>query len=257
MEARRKEAPTPNARGYVAFLDVLGFSALVNSDESGEKVERYRHSIERATSSSDVKSVVFSDSIVLTAEDVRPESFLTIAHACSTLMSDLLAADIALRGAIAFGRFTRSNVGEGVFVAGPALIDAYNWENKQDWVGIMIAPSALEAVSDLGARCNFDQAYQGTDSPWVATVQRCYSIKFHSSLPLETSTFDGFAVVPTNSQSAPAEILQSIRTSIGHLQWLRMIAPSPDSQGKYQAALGWLRELEGHWRRVAQIRQRR
>jgi hypothetical protein len=252
VDAKRKEPANP--RGYVAFLDVLGFSALVNSDETGEKVEQYRDSVERATARSDVKSVVFSDSIVLTAEDPRPESFLTLVGACSTLMSDLLKADIALRGAIAFGRFTRSTVGDGVFVAGPALIDAYNWETKQDWVGVMIAPTALGAVRDLGARCRVEQAYAGTDSLWIATVQRC-SIKFHSLVPLDTSYFDGFAVVPTNGKCVAAEVWESLKTSIEHLEWLRMIAPSPDSQAKYSATLGWLRELEGRWRQITYNRQ--
>jgi hypothetical protein len=72
-------------KGYLAFLDVLGFSALVSSDHDGKRIESYRDSVKDAIADTEVKSVVFSDSIVLTTDDPRPESLLTIAGACSKL----------------------------------------------------------------------------------------------------------------------------------------------------------------------------
>ncbi|HEU4389711.1 MAG TPA: hypothetical protein VFV34_18040 [Blastocatellia bacterium] len=135
--------------GYVALLDVLGFSALVGGDTTGERVRGYLDCLQRATKRSQVDYVVFSDSIMLTAKGEEPESLLEIAGASSRLLSDLLSEGIPLRGAIAFGSFFRSAIGESVFVAGRAVVDAYQFEQTQDWIGVMIAPSARARVTDL------------------------------------------------------------------------------------------------------------
>ena len=138
--------------GYAALLDVLGFSALVAADAAGEGVERYLNCFQRAKEATGVNYVIFSDSIVLTVGGDGPDSLLAIAGACSRLMSELLIEHIPIRGAISQGAFVRSTVGQNVFVAGRAVIDAYQFEQVQDWTGIMIAPSALAGLAtELGS----------------------------------------------------------------------------------------------------------
>jgi hypothetical protein len=219
---------------YLAFLDVLGFSALVGSDRSGEQIDRYRKSVGDATENLAVKSVVFSDSIVLTTDDPAEESLLVLARATSRLMCNLLHADIPIRGAITHGEFSRSTVGEGVFVAGRALIEAYQWEQKQDWIGVMITPSALRAVPNMKKRCpRPDNCDTSSINPWMEVIQHHPTIPFHSSVPYVTPTFDGFALVPTKGES-PNHFWYNIQLSIERLESLRMTAPSPESQQKYQ-----------------------
>jgi hypothetical protein len=237
-------------RGYLAFLDVLGFSAMVSRDRNGEQIRRYRDCIKDAITTSEVKSVVFSDSIVLTTDVPTPESFLTIARACSRLLNDLLQADIALRGAITFGEFSRSSIGDSVFVAGHALIDAYEWEKKQDWIGVMIAPSALRTVPNLGELCQPSNGYtRGSNTSWMQCIQQNPSIPFHSLHPLDSNYFDGFAIVPYKGDS-PAEVWESIKACIKHLQWLRMTAPSPAAQEKYKRAEEWLGMRAAEWQQI-------
>lgn len=69
--------------GYVALLDVLGFSALVGADDGGLKVRRYLECLQGATVERKVDYVVFSDSIVLIAKGNSPESLVAVAGACS------------------------------------------------------------------------------------------------------------------------------------------------------------------------------
>ena len=57
--------------GYIALLDVLGFSALVNADHTGDKIRRYLECLNGATQNRSVGYVVFSDSIVLYGEGER------------------------------------------------------------------------------------------------------------------------------------------------------------------------------------------
>ena len=149
--------------GYVALLDVLGFSALVGEDTTGNKIRRYVACLENVTHQATVKYVVFSDSIVLTASDEGAEAFIAVAGACSRLQWELLNEGIALRGAIAFGNFLRSAVAESVFVAGRAVIDAYHFEQAQKWVGVMVTPSALEQVRDLDSRCRLEGFDSGSE----------------------------------------------------------------------------------------------
>ena len=68
--------------GYVALLDVLGFSGMVAGDLTGDKIRQYLTYVTEATAGSDVDWVVFSDSIVVSAKGDTPESFIGVAGAC-------------------------------------------------------------------------------------------------------------------------------------------------------------------------------
>ncbi len=249
--------------GYVALLDVLGFSALVAADAAGEGVERYLKCLQRATAATAVNYVVFSDSIMLTVRGDGPDSLLAIASASSRLMNELLIEHIPIRGAISQGAFIRSNVGESVFVAGRAVIDAYQFEQAQDWIGIMVAPSALACVPDLAERCRLTnctsvEAFRAVEPRfgWAAFIQPCHSIPFHTENPFESSGFDGFAVVPTDGLLDPVALRDSIKNAIDRLNWLRAIAPSPASQRKYQETTNWLGMVQRLWHEVAFFRER-
>lgn len=245
------------SRGYVALLDVLGFSALVASDAAGQRIERYLSCLHRAIGgTTPVDYVVFSDSIVLTVEGEDDNSLITMAAACSRLMGELLTESISIRGAISHGHFVRSAVGQSVFVAGRAVIDAYRFEQQQDWIGVMIAPSALERVTDLDQRCQL-QGHTAVDAfraiepriRWVAFIQHSYDIPFHGG-----GRLDGFAVVPTNGLLDPVALRDSIKAAIDRLNWLRAIAPTPEAQEKYSRTTNWLRGTQSLWREVAFFR---
>src|SRR5208337_4329985 len=96
--------------GYVAFLDVLGFSNLISGSMSSEKIDSYLACVKDSIAGSKVEYVVFSDSIMLTAEGFNNDSFITIAGVCSKLFGSLLQNEIAIRGAISFGSFWRSAI---------------------------------------------------------------------------------------------------------------------------------------------------
>jgi len=193
--------------GYVALLDILGFSAFIANDSNSQFVNRYLDCLQKALKGIPIESVIFSDSIVLTTKDDVPDSLIAIAEGCSRLMFELLNANIPIRGAISHGEFVRSSVDEkSVFVAGRAVIDAYKFEKKQDWIGIMVAPSALSEVPDLKNLCLLkntdnpkdftqDQTFRQEVEPrikWASFIQKCFSIPFHTDNPSETSYFDSF-----------------------------------------------------------------
>src|SRR5258708_4446312 len=115
--------------GYVAFLDVLGFSALISGDRG---VDDYLQCLEDVFHSegheSPVEYVAFSDSIVLTTKDGSDDALRSLLLACSKVFGAMLDKRIPLRGAVAFGPYIRSETSGGVFVAGKAIIEAYQFE---------------------------------------------------------------------------------------------------------------------------------
>lgn len=245
--------------GYLAMLDVLGFSALVRGDQSAQRFHDYLDCVRSATVDTGVKYVVFSDTIILTTDGDSEESLLTLAKACSRLFFDLLHVHIAIRGAIAFGDFFRSTVAESVFVAGSAVIDAHWFEQQQDWVGIMLAPSARAHVPVLDERTalNFrtpEEFHKRVE--WAAVIQRCQTIPFHATPSEPRHYFDGFAIVPRKCKLDAADLFASIKDAEGRLEWLRGIAPSPASQHKYQAAGEWLSTVRDKWKPIADQRER-
>src|SRR5437016_4652190 len=95
--------------GFVALLDVLGFSALVSGGDEGGRLKIYldciRDTFAPSGSASPLEYVVFSDTIVITTHDDSESSFLQLLQKCSALFGRMLVRDIALRGAIAHGSF--------------------------------------------------------------------------------------------------------------------------------------------------------
>jgi hypothetical protein len=84
--------------GFVAMLDVLGFSALVSGND--ERLNSYVNCLQQVVGdpgTSTVEYVVFSDSIVLTAgKDM--DSFQSLIQRCSHVLGLMLDKEIALPG---------------------------------------------------------------------------------------------------------------------------------------------------------------
>ena len=257
--------------GFVALLDVLGFSALVLGESAGDGLRRYVKTLQEALTVNQtpkrVDYVVFSDSIVLTTEDETDAALQSLLMRCSSMFGVMLQNEIPIRGAIAHGSYERSdNIGgarfptSGVFVAGRSIIDAYNFEMRQDWVGVMLAPSAVKRLPDLATRCDIGPVNAcrpeelkviETRLDWGAFVQPCKSIPFHSPTPLEETTYDGFAVVPTNGIATPEALRDDLLKSLERLRWLKSVAPNPAAQLKCERTHQWLYHVQYRWSQIA------
>jgi hypothetical protein len=245
--------------GYVAFLDVLGFSALIVGDQ-GTRVQNYLDCLKQIFDSepeSPVDYVVFSDSIILTTQDESLAALQHLLARCSTLLCVMLANEIALRGAIARGPYITETTARGTFVAGKAIVEAYHFEGAQDWIGIMLAPSVVQAVPDLEARCQYQDPHAReiwvaltARMPWAAFVQPCSQIPFRAEGDAATA-YDGFAVVPSNGNIEPVALRDSLSVTLQRLAWLKTLAPNPQAQAKYNRTMSWLHQIQGQWRTAA------
>src|SRR6267378_3580793 len=96
--------------GFLALLDVLGFSSLVSGDEHGGRLQRYLDCVNKSLCEGvrghEVDYVVFSDSIVLTTRESSMEASLqALVLRCSRLLGLMLENEVAMRGAIAYGSY--------------------------------------------------------------------------------------------------------------------------------------------------------
>lgn len=256
-------------KGYVAFLDVLGFSAMVQNEQSGQ-IDQYFDALKAVLEATPdggpttkTVSLIFSDSIVLLPETEGEEGLRLLIRSCSYLMGELLRAGIAMRGAISYGTYVSRTLTSGRFVAGKAIVDAYRCEEQQDWVGIMLAPSVLEQFPGLPGKCglpsvprtnNRDQwlawvrSYE-EKARWAVYVQPCQAIPFHT----EPTDYAGYAIVPTQGDSRLRSATTSLQESIAAIGRLKMLAPDPLAQRKYQRATNWLAELSARREMSLQI----
>ena len=122
--------------GYVAFIDILGFSTFVSKEENGEKTDGLFSFINKfcylfnTSKNLNVEVSFFSDSIVISSKKLK-SLIVPILLAESYLQNEL---GLLFRGGIAYGKYYHK---EGV-TFGPAVIEAYKLENIAVYSRILI-----------------------------------------------------------------------------------------------------------------------
>ncbi len=143
----RRRGTVIRKQGFVALLDVLGFSERVSrSGASG--LDGYIDTVvSLAQLYFGIDTILFSDTVVLYALDDTPEMYDEIVELTSALSYHLLLADVPTRGAVAYGDFARSERdSHGVVVVGRPIVEAHYFEAQLQWIGSMLAPSVLPQV---------------------------------------------------------------------------------------------------------------
>ena len=135
---------------YLLFIDILGFSALVEQ-ESPEKIYTIiNHALCSFSRWENLnrrfKTIYFSDTFLFYQEQkgYGDWAYLDVYGIGAFLLSALLAKGIPARGSIVFGEFEVKNDlnNKHQLYFGKALIEAYKSEKKEQWIGITIQPSA-------------------------------------------------------------------------------------------------------------------
>ena len=150
-------------RCYVAFIDILGFSELVDRSERDPEVfdhllrvlartsaeHTYRGPIilgasdpyRRSLQLRNLRASAFSDSIVISASADRGSGMLRFFHKVSEVCLALIRMGVLTRGGIAVGNIFQN---ESV-VFGPAMIEAYVLESRVARVPrIVVSPEFVE-----------------------------------------------------------------------------------------------------------------
>ncbi len=129
------DQPIKYSEKIVAFVDILGFSNLIETIEEDRKLHERLHralthirsykdtSSSVDTAASDIEISVFSDCIVISSE---PNKFHDVIWASGWLQAKLLGVGVLTRGGIAVGNTYHSND----ILYGKGMLDAYQIEKS-------------------------------------------------------------------------------------------------------------------------------
>lgn len=139
---------------WVAVFDVLGFSNMMSEAEKDfpralltSKLNALIHSLNsNEKRHGKLEHLMFSDTLVLFGPTF--ESYAWFLVQCKNLIKDSIRLRLPLRGAISFG--TTFSSSRQRMVIGRPFLDAYRYCEGQDWVGLLLTPTAIETLRQNG-----------------------------------------------------------------------------------------------------------
>jgi len=130
---------------WVACFDLLGFRKKVDRNQLSFVLEDYREvlaAIKKETHG-DVRKRWFSDTFLFYLLDDSKESFLAMDSYCRRFFRRMILKRIPLRGSLTTGKFYAES--DDILI-GPALVEAYDYAERQDWLGFTLTPGAREQL---------------------------------------------------------------------------------------------------------------
>lgn len=257
MEIDTQKAQTEDR--LVAFLDILGFSHTISREENFEnKFEQYIQIIEDTVKSidSNIEYILSSDSIILTTTK-NEESFIKFVNVLSTLSYKLLIdLNIPLKGCVTDGKISRFKRGNlGTIIAGQPIIEAYGYEQKQNWIGIMISPNTVKSFPVIKEYCDIQDILKRKNDI-VAKLKKIkednyislmISIQKYDNIPFKSydKGFAGFVILPCEKDTYLNLTFISFCLWLykDHITELMLYASNPDIQLKYENTNRFINEV--------------
>ncbi len=182
----------------VGFFDIIGYSSFIEKtsiEEAILKISGVLNGI-RDFARADIWAVkldrwIFSDTVIIVVDTTRHPLFCgsleVFLATCSAIMADSMKAGFPLRGAIGGGDFYK----DGEVMVSSALVDAARYEKKQEWLGAVLTPKAVEVIEkakDLQNKLRpenpidfdsekFNHYIRYGKIPWKEEVIKTYYIK--------------------------------------------------------------------------------
>ncbi len=175
---------------------------------------------------------------------------------CSLLYFALIERKVPFKGAISWGRVRiypnkkEADAIEWSLINGEAVFDAYEYEERQDWVGLMLSPRIVEKDGGEIRRwlttpyrdlvCSHILGRE--ESPVLPYLVAKAPVPFHGG-----ERFDGYAVLPTRrTDDSRADAVKSVKQTIGNLEIMKTCCASISDQEKYVPAIQWLADVVQH-----------
>ena len=121
--------------GYIAFIDILGFSKFVSDENNGEIVYHFFDFVKNYcylfNDSNDLKDKwgisFFSDSIIITSTDSDIQTLFLPIYIAESFVRDKMG--LLFRGGLCYGKYYhKDNI-----MYGPGVIAAYNLEKQANY----------------------------------------------------------------------------------------------------------------------------
>ncbi len=141
---------------WVGVFDILGFKHAIRRAEDEFHRLYLTSQIDDIleTLNSDIMKhgklefLAFSDTFVIFTESLEPPSYPWFLLQCIHTIERSIEVRLPLRGAISVGIAYTSTVPP--IVLGEAFIEAYEYSEDQDWIGLLLTPSATRKLREAG-----------------------------------------------------------------------------------------------------------
>jgi len=239
---------TADSPRFVAHVDILGMSSLVDRDpdvawgvlsnlaEVRDKIGKYDIEFldtnERLSVAATITSVAFSDTIVFfTRGDSETELRCMIVLAVEVLHKAMYCG-VPVRVGLSYGKFY-FNLERSLY-AGPALIEAYQFGESAQWIGITMGKSIAERAASL----DMSSGNCKLVVPWAVPIKdgtrKCQVVNWPAAVAHDLT------VVPPISIE---QFYQAFESTFGAFSYL----PS-DVREKYEHTVEFMNEQLRHHR---------
>lgn len=136
---------------WLGYFDLLGTCELIRAGKTAAVFLAYQDALKELNRSKELQAEVnhawFSDTFILFTEDASLASFSAIERRCRWFVSSLLLREIPVRGSMSCGELYIDH--SNSLYVGPALLEAYEWGENQDWIGYLLCPSSTTQLTNL------------------------------------------------------------------------------------------------------------
>lgn len=156
-DVTKRKSWSPTEKRFVCFLDIMGFKDMVMRNphdkifEMLTELSKHREEIENSNlpkkyDSDSLKTVSFSDTIVVFTKQDSIECLELLTLSVSWLFAKAMSMGIPMKGAISHGEMS-VNISRQIFFGQP-LIDAYLLEEDVAFYGIVIHNTLEEFINN-------------------------------------------------------------------------------------------------------------
>ncbi|WP_148252866.1 hypothetical protein [Aidingimonas lacisalsi] len=171
MKKKNEPPKVKYTKRWFCYLDLLGFRRLVETNSIQRILPIYEKALKHLEDSAleynhrGLYSSWFSDTFLLYSASDSAKHFALLEHLSRTFFQNLILNEIPVRGAISCGDLY-SQQERNIFI-GPALIDAYTYGEGQDWIGLLLTPSTLQSMREIGFHPEERAMYRKVEDPKV------------------------------------------------------------------------------------------
>lgn len=141
---------------WVGVFDILGFKNIIRqADRDFDRLQLTSKLADLLDVLNDdsfyadkFEFLIISDTIVIFATDNGFGNYGWFLLLCEKLITKSISVRLPLRGAISAGTAFISK--SPLMVIGPSFVEAYEYCESQNWIGLLLSPSATLAVRDGG-----------------------------------------------------------------------------------------------------------
>jgi len=236
---------TKQIEGYLAYIDLQGFSELIKTIKFNEKFQKFYNIIEEAikVGGTDIYYTFFSDSIVIYTEELSSKKFIEIAGILSQVNYNLTdKLELVISGGLSCGNFSLHEHKNNVIFAGSPMVDAVKIQEAQNWLGITISPEVIKKEPAFITMLSYPFYHMNIDylNKELSYPEVLYYVQDYETIPVKSlnnqdDSISGFIIVPQMlNPKNPSEAALNILCYKDDLLLMKYYASTSHVQQKYQ-----------------------